>query len=635
MSSILPFIYRSGSLLLSHVRVRLPLSRRPALRCLPALLGLLLAWHPLSSLHGQSATAPVAVLTQHNDNARTGDNLTEPLLNTSNVNTNQFGLQYTRPVDDQVYAQPLVMTNVLIPGHGTHNLLIVATVNDTVYAYDADDSTVTAPYWTNSFISPPNIVAPRNTDMTNACGGNYKDFSGNMGIVGAPVIDGASGTLYLVARTKEYTTNFVQRLHALDLATGQERPNSPVIIAATNSVAFDPYKQNQRAGLLLANGYIYITWASHCDWQPYHGWVVAYNATNLLLPPLSFNATPSGSEAGVWMSNQGPVADTNGNVYISTGNGTFDGANNFGESFLKLTPSGAALLRTSWFTPYNWSSLNGSDADLGSGGLLLIPGTPLLFGGGKAGVLYLVNKDNMGGLSGTTSDTNIVQSWSLGSHSLHGGAVWWDCPAGSFAYVWPASADHLRQYQFDRVAGKFASTNVYARSSTTGGSGQPGALLALSANGTNAGTGIIWASINTSANANQSVVAGTLHAYDAQNVATELWNSDMLSSRDSLGNFAKFVAPTVANGKVYMATFSNRINVYSVFPRPSLATALAAGNLVLSWTTNYSAGYQLQSTSTLNPPAWTNVGVTPGITNGQYQVALPSPSATTFYRLMR
>ena len=580
--------------------------------------------------------AQVAVLTQHNDNARTGANLGETALNVSNVNTNQFGLLFTRAVDDQIYAQPLVMTNVNLGVQGAHNLVIVATVNDTVYAFDADDASVTAPYWTNRFIAPPNIVAPRNTDMTGACGGNYKDFSGNMGIVGTPVIDPVTGTLYVVARTKEIsgtTTNYLQRLHALDLSTGAERPNSPVVIAATNAgVVFDPYKHNQRPALLLANGIVYITWASHCDWTPYHGWVIGYYTTNLLKAPVSYDASPTGSQAGIWMSNQGPAADANGNVYLSTGNGTFDGANNFGESFLKLTNSGSALSRQSWFAPYNWSALNSSDQDLGTGGVLLVPGTSLLLSGGKAGVLYLVNRDNMGGVSGsTTADTNIIQSWSIGSHAIHCGPVWWTGPAGSFAYVWGASSDRLHQYQFTNNT-KF-NTNAFSQSATLGGSGQPGGILSLSASGTNAGTAILWASINTSANANNATVAGTLHAYNAQNVTNELWNSDQLSARDSIGNFAKFVAPTVANGRVYMATFSNRLNVYGVYPPPVLSVALAGTNVILTWPTNNYSGYKLQTCADLVSGAWLNSVGTVTMSNGLFQLIAPVSNAATFYRL--
>lgn len=577
------------------------------------------------------AGGETVVLTQHNDNARSGANLTETQLNTTNVNTNQFGLLFSRTVDDQIYAQPLVMTNVDIPGYGFHNIVYVATVNDSVYAFDADDTSVTNAYWTTSFIDPPNIVPPRNTDMTGACSGNYKDFSGSFGIVGTPVIDPLHSTLYLVARTKEFGTNYVQRLYALDLATGTNRPNSPVIIAATNSVAFDPYKQNQRPALLLANGYVYISWSSHCDWTPYHGWVMAYNTSNLLQSPLTFNDTTSGgTQAGIWMSNGGPAADTNGNVYLSTGNGTFDGVNNFGECFLKLTNNNAGLKLSSWFAPYNWSSLNGSDLDLGTGGVLLIPGTSLMLSGGKAGVLYLVKRDAMGGV-GTGADTNIVQSWSIGSHAIHGGPAWWTGPNGSFAYLWGASSSRLGQYQFTNNT-KFATTPI-AQGPTVGGSGQPGGILSISANGTSPGSGIVWAAINTVSDANQAVVAGTLHAYNAQNVATELWNSDMVA-RDAVGLFAKFVAPTIANGKVYLATFSNRLNVYGLQPPPPLSLKVEGPNLVLSWPSNmYSLTYTLQSSTNLQPGNWTAATNSVQVSNGNFQVTVPSKAAATFYRL--
>jgi hypothetical protein len=522
------------------------------------------------------AHADVAVLTQHNNLAHTGANLEETSLNVTNVNTNQFGLLYTRPVDDQIYAQPLVMTNVNIPGKGTHNLVIVATVNDSIYAFDADDATVTAPYWTSSFINPPNIVPPANTDLSaiGACGGGYVDFSGNMGIVGTPVIDPVAGTLYVVARTKEYGTNFVQRLHALDVTTGQERPGSPVVITATypgngdgnvgGVITFDPERQNQRAGLSLVNGVVYITWASHCDLGPYHGWVMGYDATNLTRVVV-YNDTPNGYNGGIWMSGEGISADTNGNLFLSVGNGSV-GYNgnprdtiNRGESLLKLTRSGSALNIASWFTPYNYQNLENGDIDLGSSGVLLIPGTSLAFSGGKQGVGYLVNRDNMGGLSYSGADTNIVQSFALTPDELHGGMVWWDGPGVSCGYIWPASV-YLQQYRFDRTTNQFILP-AFAQSPSSAPSGHPGGILALSANGTNAGTGIVWASLQTG-DASHSVRPGVLHAYDAQNVSHELWNSGQNSVRDGVGNFAKFVAPTVANGKVYLATFSDRLDVY-------------------------------------------------------------------------
>ncbi|HEX4644585.1 MAG TPA: hypothetical protein VH598_03160, partial [Verrucomicrobiae bacterium] len=482
--------------------------------------------------------ADVAVLTQHNDLARTGANLAETVLNVNNVNTNQFGLVFTRAVDDQIYAQPLIMTNVNLGTNGIHNVVIVATVNDSIYAFDADNPLVSAPYWHVSFLGP-NVVAPRNSDMTGACGGNYKDFSGNLGIVGTPVIDPVSQTIYLVARTKENGTTFVQRLHALDVATGAERTNSPVVITATylgtgagnvsGVITFDPQKQNQRPGLALVNGVVYIAWSSHCDWGPYHGWVIGYDATTLQRSVV-YNDTPNGSNGGLWMSGQAPAADTNGNLYISTGNGTVgttvnrQDTINRGESFLKLTRSGTNFNVASWFTPFNWQNLENGDVDLGSGGLLLIPGTTLLFSGGKQGVAYLVDRDNMGGLTSSTfTDDNVVQSFQVAatSQQLHGGPAWWDGPDGSYSYLWVAT-DFLRQYFFDRTAGMF-QLPAYATSPTAAPSGQPGGILALSANGTNTGSGILWAAHQLVGSANQQVRPGILRAYNAQNVGLELW----------------------------------------------------------------------------------------------------------------
>lgn len=573
-----------------------------------------------------SLTPPsAAVLTQHNDNGRTGMNLNELLLNVGNVNTHSFGLLYTRPVDDQIYAQPLVATNVHLLGHGTHNVVILATVNDTVYAFDADRGSVTEPYWTNSFLNPPNIVPPNNTDESaiGACGGAYQDYSGNFGIVGTPVIDPVTGTIYLVARTREFGTNFVQRLHALDITTGLDRTNSPVVIRATyagsgaassgGTVSFDPLRNNQRPALALVNGVVYVAWSSHCDNGPYHGWVIGYNAATLAQVAV-FNTTPNGSEGGVWMSGQGPSADAAGNIYLSVGNGSVD-ANDYGESFLKLSPgaSGTPMKTASYFIPTDWPALNGGDVDFGSAGLLLIPGTTFAISGGKQGILYLVNRDTMGGVG------NGLQTLSLNAGEIHGGPVWWTGPNGSFMYVWPDTLGHLRQYQFN---GSFNPV-PYAQSTTTGGNGSPGGILAVSANGTNAGTGILWATVNTTDDANHSSVAGTLHAYNAQNVGSELWNSDMVG-HDALGSLAKFVPPTVANGKVYVATFSGQLDVYGLFP--------VATNLVAATLENHPMSIANSQLLALSSDAYgfplAVTGVSPTSTNGG-SVTL-SPSAVTY-----
>src|SRR5882672_3612432 len=269
---------------LPHIRIRL----------WSITISLVITMNAAVSSHSLAA---VAVLTQHNDLNRTGANLNETLLATNNVNTNQFGKLFTRTVDDEIHTQPLIVTNVNVPGKGILNLVIVATVSNSVYAFDADAPANSAPIWKTNFLSP-GIVPPRNTDMTFACSGNYKDFAGNMGIVGTPVIDPATSTLYLVSRTKEPGPTYVQRLWALDVRTGTESPNGHVVIAFVNGTAFDGQIQNQRAALALVNGYVYITWSSHCDGGAYHGFVAAYNVTNLALPPLTYNATPGGNQAG-------------------------------------------------------------------------------------------------------------------------------------------------------------------------------------------------------------------------------------------------------------------------------------------------------------------------------------------------
>jgi hypothetical protein len=600
--------------------------------------------NPIDAADRSFANPSTAVLTQHNDNNRSGDNLTETTLTVANVNTNSFGLLYMRPVDDQIYAQPLIMTNVEIAGRGSHNLLIVATVNDSIYAYDADNPNVKEPYWKDSFISPPGIVAPNVGDESaiDAGGGHYTDFSGNFGIVGTPVIDPVNRTLYVVVRTKEIsnaTTNFIQRLHALDVATGAEKSNSPVEITATypgagdggTVITFDPLRQNQRAGLVLARDCVFVTWASHADNEPYHGWTMGYNVTNLQ-QTFVWNDSPNGAEGGIWMSGQAPAADTNGNIYLCVGNGTVDTNNDYGESFLKLAPTNGSIRVASYFIPYNYAVLNTNDTDLGSAGILLIPGTRLGISGGKQGVFYLVNVDKMGGLSSGTADTNIVQSWPATPNEFHGAPVWWSSCHGSFIYVWPDFADDLRQYQYTN--GLF-NTNIYASSTVSGGQGSPGGILSVSADGANAGTGILWATVNTTDDAGAAVVAGTLHAFDAQNVACELWNSDLIPGRDSLGNFAKFVPPTIANGKVYVATFSNRVDVYGLLPRPALNIKISCQNVIVTWPTNAFLTYNLQLSTNLLCGNWQNVTNCPTTSTGGFQMTIPLPQSApaTYFRL--
>ncbi|PYJ04298.1 MAG: hypothetical protein DME25_10200, partial [Verrucomicrobia bacterium] len=512
------------------------------------------------------AKGQVSVLTSHNDNARTGQNVNETALTPTNVNTNSFGLLFTRSVDDAVYAQPLVMTNVNIHDKGTHNLVLVATVNDSVYAFDADDPTVTTAYWQMNFLGP-NGVAPKNTAMTGACGMNYQDFHGNMGIVGTPVIDPASATFYVVVRTKEFGTNYVQRLCALDVATGAQRSNSPVFITASypgsgsgnvgGVISFNTQKQNQRAGLALVNGIVYVTWASHCDWGPYHGWLIGYNATNLQRVAV-YNTAPNGQNAGIWQSGVAPAADTNGNFYFETGNGTFTTnssnnlSNNFGDTVLKLSTSNG-LSVVDYFTPYDQASLDAADIDLGSGGVVLLPDAVgsvahprLLVAGGKSGKIYVIDRDNLGHFH-SGDDSQIVQVVSNAiSGAIYGAAAYWN----NFLYF-VGTSDTMKAF---RIAGGVMSTSAVSQSS--GSYGFPGSTPVVSANGTN--NGIVWALQN---NAWSSGGPAVLHAYNATNVALELYNSNLAGSRDQPGGAVKFTVPAVANGKVYVGG----INTLSVF----------------------------------------------------------------------
>jgi hypothetical protein len=518
-----------------------------------------------------SVRSQVSVSTQHNNLSRTGENVQETILNTSNVTQKTFGKIFTRTVDDQIYAQPLVIAGVDIPGKGKKNVVYVATVNNTVYAFDADDPSASDFFWKTSFLTA-GVVPPKNTDMTGACKGRYVDFSGNMGIVGTPVIDTISGTLFVVARTKTGTT-YQQKLHALSIYDGTEKPNSPVVITATypgtvTTNTFDAQKQNQRPGLLLLNGIVYIAWASHCDWGPYHGWFLGYDA-NTLEQKIVYNTSPNGSFAGIWMSGQAPSADEKGNIYLVTGNGTVgdqtDPRNviNRGESSLKLTPNGAGLTVSSWFTPYNYQYLEDGDIDLGSSGAVLIPNTNLAMFGGKEGVFYLVNRDTMGGLNTAANDNQIVQSVQVsGGFHFHGSTVYYKGTTMELIYMWLES-DYLKAFKFDRTAGKISTAPAY-QSTMKAPTGMPGGMLSTSSWNGKDGTGILWAVHPLTGDANHQTRPGILRAFDANDISKELWNSQQNAKRDTLGAFAKFNCPTIANGKVYMGSFSNQLVVYGL-----------------------------------------------------------------------
>jgi len=522
-------------------------------------------WKSDSPVRNTNSNQYVSVLTQHNNNTRSGLNDKEITLTTANVNQQQFSKLFALNVDDQVYAQPLIVANLILSG-AKHNVAFIATVNNTVYAYDGDSGNL---YWQKNYTAA-GMRPPRNTDMTGACSGNYKDFSGNIGIVGTPVIDSLTRTMYFVTRSTD-GINYFQHLHAINIMNGGEMPGSPVKISATynangtsNNVIFNSQKQNQRMGLTLLNGIAYISYSSHCDWGPYHGWILGYDAATFL-QKVVYNTTPGGFFGGIWESGNGMAADNQGNLYCVVGNGTV-GANNDpanltnrGESALKLTPSGSSLRVSSFFTPSNYKRLDSFDLDYGSSGAFLIPNSNYYFTGAKDGNIYLLNKDKMGGFS--TSANNVQQNIKLSTGGLHCQPSYYKSSTNEWVYVW-SEKDHLRAYPFNRVSNLLDVPNVVT-SPVAGPAGWSGALLSVSSNGTAQGTGIVWASYASSGNANQSVCPGILRAFDANDVTKELWNSS-LNTNDYPGNYAKFSSPTIANGHVYLATFSNQVVVYGL-----------------------------------------------------------------------
>jgi hypothetical protein len=521
-------------------------------------------------------SAQKSVLTQHNDNNRTGWYDSEKLLNKKNVHAGSFGKIFTRIVDDQVYAQPLVKLNLNIPGKGNKNIVFVATVNNTVYAFDADSANVLVPYWKKN-LTPEHARVISKNDETGACGGYYNDFSGNMGIVGTPVIDSTINTMYVVARSVDTTggvKTFKQYLHALDITTGTEKLNSPVLIAASvdgngdgssgGKVFFSALHNNQRGGLLLSNGIVYIAWSSHCDWGPYHGWLMGYDKTTLQQKYV-YASTPDGYNGGIWMSGGGPSADADGNIYLAAGNGSV-GKNgnpadlrNRSESALKLFPSGNSFNIQSYFTPTNYETLEGADLDFGVTQVMLVPNTNRAMVGVKDGHIYVLNKDNMGGYNASLN--NVVQTIDLGSNSFLRSAMSYFKGSKEYAYSWSENS-LLRAYPYNRNTSQFDLNNTVI-SGLQGPAGNNGAVLSVSSNASADSTGILWASYAADGDANQSVRPGILRAIDASDVTKELWNSSIYPD-DNPGNYAKFNCPTIVNGKVYLATFSNQLVVYGL-----------------------------------------------------------------------
>lgn len=512
-----------------------------------------------------TAPSTVNVVTYHYDNQRTGQNLSESILTTSNVSSSTFGKLGAFTVDGLVDAQPLYLSGVAMPGAGTKNVLYVATEHDSVYAFDADsvNGNTSAFLWKVSLLGSGEI-----TSDARGC----NQVTPEIGVTATPVIDttrGPHGAIYVVAMSKNAGGTYFQRLHALDLTTGAELFGGPTTVQATfpgtgdssanGSVVFEPQQYKERPGLLELSGTIYTTWSSHCDDAPYTSWVMSYDANSLVQRSV-LNLVPNGSEGGIWMSGAAPAADAAGNIYVIVGNGDFgttlNGIGlpvnaNCGNCFVKITPN-APMTLLDYFTPSNTVSESSGDVDFGSGGPLLLPdltdgtGTTrhLAVGAGKDSVIYVVDRDNMGKFN-AGQDNNYQQINGQLAGAVFGKPSYFN----STVYL-GAVTDHLKAFPIANA--KLATT---PSSQSTATFAYPGTIPTISANGT--ANAIVWAVENGS--------EGILHAYDATNLTKELYNSNQAANgRDQFAD-NKYIVPMVANGKVYVGT-PNSVVVFGLLP---------------------------------------------------------------------
>ncbi len=511
-----------------------------------------------------SSVAQVAVTTFHNDNSRSGLNASETLLNPTNVNEVQFGKRLVLPVEGYVYAQPLYVPGVNINGT-LHNVVYVATEHDQVYAFDANTG---QQLWQVSFIGTfgnKQIETVSSDDM------DCDDVIPEVGITSTPVIDLNSNWIYVVARTKEIvgqTTTFYQRMHVLDIRTGQEILLDPYFGAPITAVTpgtgsgsvdgyltFDPKLESQRAALALGNGLVYVAWASLCDNGNYHGYVMGFSKRSLR-PTGVFVTTPNAYEGGIWSSGFGPAVDSSDFVYVPTGNGFFDanlGGIDFGDSVLRLTWAGVTPRVADYFTPWNQAMLNSTDGDVASGGVMLLPDQPgapyphLLVQVGKEGTIDLVDRDDMGHFN-PGGDTQIVQSLQGVLNGIWGGPAMWN----NNLYLGGVGAP-LKAFYYDPVAQQIQANYT---SQTPETFSFPGPTASISTDGVS--NAIAWV-IETDTTPNSEV----LRAYDATDLSTEFYNSNQNPQRDQAGAAVKFAVPTVADGQVFVGAV-NEVDVYGL-----------------------------------------------------------------------
>jgi hypothetical protein len=514
----------------------------------------------MSASANAAVTDLAGVYTYHNDLARDGANTHEYALQTSNVNVTSFGKLASCSVDGAIYGQPLWVANLTVNG-AKHNVVFVVTQHDSLYALDADSSPCTNLWWVSLIDVNHGGLIGETSVPSNLLGGGSGDISPEVGVTSTPVIDPASGILYAVSKSvNSAQTSFYQRLHAIDLATGTEKTGSPATIAGTypgtgdggTVVTFDARQENQRAGLALVNGVVYIAWAAHEDHDPWYGWMMAYqyNGTTLTQTAV-LNVAPNTTESGIWMGGGAPAVDSNNNIYVLTGNGNFDAANSsppnndYGDSLLKLN---AALQVSQYFTPSDQLLDFQNDFDFGSGGAAVLADLPAgnsvthtLICGGKDGALYVLNRDLLGGYG----DAVAVQRINFGAQIFSTGAFW------NNNFYLAGVEGGVSAYHWDTSIPQFTLS-----SSSAHGFGWPGATPSVSAAATQ--NGIVWvldARGFCTAGAPGCKPAG-LYAYDATNMSTELWDNS-LSASDAAGNAIKFTVPTIANGKVYIGTRGN------------------------------------------------------------------------------
>ena len=528
-----------------------------------------------------------SVLTQHNDSARTGANLNEKILSPAGIRRERLGKLFSRSVEGQIYAQPLVVAGVDIPGKGVRNVVYVATMGNNLYAFDADGGEDT-PLW------KVNLGAPMLYNRIPLDPGGVLDIYNIrplIGITSTCVIDPDKKRLYAVAKIAERDQPTVNRIHAIDITDGTILHKTDIVIPTEGDEPDEVARAHlQRPGLLLANRMVYVAFGSHQDAGTYHGWLLAYDA-DTLQHKHTFCATPGGSKGGIWQSGNGPAADSDGNIYVMTANGSFHpNQSQFGDSFIKLSPD---FSKVDWFTPADVTKLNILDIDLGSAGPMLLPDSPgvqEMVGGGKEGKLYLVSRTNPGGkqrhrcfreqLNPPIEVVKAAGGWRLtllswipflfytGYHHIHGSPVFWHSSSqGPLIYVWPEE-ETLKAFRYDPQTKLNRSPIVGMK----GAKGMPGGILSVSANGQD--DGIVWAAMPLADDAFVDTVQGVLRAFDA-NTLELLWSSDT-AEPDEQFDFAKYVPPTIANGKVYLATFSNRVNVYGLDPPPHAASGLKA-----------------------------------------------------------